>query len=97
MNLMKYLSPAEHKLFEIRFSDKSFKFILDGFEVIHLYSKGKLYQSEPKTMCINDLGAEQQIKHFGNDCNVMADILICHYERLIIKIHNANYYKFISF
>ena len=31
-------------------------------------------------MCIDDLGAEQQIKHFGTDCNVMAEILITQYE-----------------
>ena len=31
--------------------------------------------------CFDDLGAEKQIKHFGNDCNVMAEILISRYEQ----------------
>jgi len=33
--------------------------------------------------CFDDLGAEQQIKHFGNDCNVMAEILISRYEEFV--------------
>lgn len=33
--------------------------------------------------CFEDLGAEQQIKHFGNDCNVMAEILISRYEQFV--------------
>lgn len=33
--------------------------------------------------CFDDLGTEQQIKHFGNDCNVMAEILITRYEEFI--------------
>jgi hypothetical protein len=31
------------------------------------------------------LGAEQQIKHFGNDCNVMAEALISRYEQFVEK------------
>jgi DNA replication protein DnaC len=33
--------------------------------------------------CFDDLGAEQQIKHFGNDCNVMAEVLISRYEQFV--------------
>ena len=33
--------------------------------------------------CFDDLGTEQQIKHFGNDCNVMVEILITRYEEFI--------------
>ncbi|SNB23898.1 conserved hypothetical protein [Flavobacterium psychrophilum] len=33
--------------------------------------------------CFDDLGTEKQIKHFGNDCNVMAEILISRYEQFI--------------
>lgn len=36
-----------------------------------------------KQISFDDFGAEQQIKHFGNDCNVMAEIIISRYEQFI--------------
>ena len=58
MNLMKYLTPTEHKFFVKPCRDISFEFIQDGYQIIHKYSKGKLYESEPKTICFDDLGTE---------------------------------------
>ena len=40
-------------------------------------------QTRLSGFCFYDLVAEQQIKHFGNDCNVMAGILISRYEHFI--------------
>ncbi|MNQ95112.1 DNA replication protein DnaC [compost metagenome] len=40
-------------------------------------------QSRLTGYCFDDLGAEQQIKHFGNDCNVMAEVLISRYEQFV--------------
>ena len=34
-------------------------------------------------MYLYDLGTEQQIKHFGNDRNVMAEILITSHEQFV--------------
>lgn len=85
MNLMKSLTPAEHKFFVKPCRDISFEFIQDGYEIIHKYSKGKLYQSEPKTICFDDLGTENNLKYFGNDCNVMAEILLSRYELFTTK------------
>ncbi|TDE29305.1 ATPase [Flavobacterium ranwuense] len=80
LNLMKYLTPTEHKFFVKPCRDISFEFIQDGYEIIHKYSKGKLYQSEPKTICFDDLGTENNLKYFGNECNVMAEILLSRYD-----------------
>ncbi|TRW99014.1 AAA family ATPase [Flavobacterium gawalongense] len=80
LNLMKYLTPIEHKFFVKPCRDISFEFIQDGYEIIHKYSKGKLYQSEPKIICFDDLGTENNLKYFGNECNVMAEILLSRYE-----------------
>ena len=80
MNIMKYLTPTEHKFFVKPCRDISFEFIQDGYEVIHKYSKGKLYVSEPKTICFDDLGTENNLKYFGNECNVMAEILLSRYD-----------------
>ena len=85
MNLMKYLALIEHKFFVKSCRDISFEFIQDGFEVIHKYSKGKLYQSEPKSICFDDLGTENNLKYFGNECNVMAEILLSRYDIYISK------------
>lgn len=85
MNLMKYLTPAEHKFFVKPTRDISFEFIQDGYEVIHRYSKGKLYQSEPKTICFDDLGTENNLKYYGNECNVMAEILLSRYDLFTTK------------
>lgn len=85
MNLMKHLAPTENKFFVKPCRDISFEFIQDGYEIIHKYSKGKLYQSEPKTICFDDLGTENNLKYFGNECNVMAEILLSRYDIFTTK------------
>ncbi|MBC7847739.1 MAG: ATP-binding protein [Flavobacterium sp.] len=85
MNLMKYLAPMEHKFYIKPCRDISFEFIQEGYEIIHKYSKGKLYQSEPKSICFDDLGTENNLKYFGNECNVMAEILLSRYDIFISK------------
>ncbi|MFY7739686.1 MAG: ATPase [Flavobacterium sp.] len=85
MNLMKYLTATEHKFFVKPCRDISFEFIHDGYQIIHKYSIGKLYQSEPRTYCFDDLGTENNLKYFGNECNVMAEILLSRYDLFISK------------
>jgi DNA replication protein DnaC len=85
MNLMKYLAPAENKFFVKPCRDISFEFIQDGYEIIHKYSKGKLYESEPRTICFDDLGTENNLKYYGNECNVMAEILLSRYDIFTAK------------
>ncbi|CAM3781894.1 ATP-binding protein [Flavobacterium gelidilacus] len=85
MNLMKSLAKTEHKFSVKPCRDISFEFIQDGYEVIHRYSKGKLYQSEPRNYCFDDLGTENNLKYFGNECNVMAEILLSRYDLFISK------------
>ena len=82
---MKFLTPAEHKFSIKRCRDISFEFIHEGYEIIHKYSKGKLYQSDPKIYCFDDLGTENNLKYFGNECNVMAEIVLSRYDIFISK------------
>ena len=77
---MKHLTATEHKFFVKPCRDISFEFIQDGYQIIHKYSIGKLYQSEAKTICFDDLGTENNLKYFGNECNVMAEILLSRYD-----------------
>jgi DNA replication protein DnaC len=85
MNVMRYLTPIEHKFTIKTCREISFEFIQDGYEVIHRYSKGKLYQSDPKIICFDDLGLENNLKYYGNECNVMAEILLSRYDIYISK------------
>jgi DNA replication protein DnaC len=84
MNLMKNLTSAEHKFYIKTCRDISYEFIQEGFEIIQKYSKGKLYP-DPKTICFDDLGIENNIKYYGNECNVMAEILLSRYDLFISK------------
>ena len=52
----------------------AFEFQEEGYNVIHRYGR-KLYP-----ICFDDLGLEQNIKHYGNECNTMAEILLHRYE-----------------
>lgn len=90
MNLMKFLTPTEYKYYVKPCRDISFEFIQDGYEIIHKYSKGKLYQSEPKTTCFDDLGTENNLKYYGNECNIMAEILLSRYDIYISKKINTH-------
>lgn len=85
LNIMKYLTPAGHKFSVKPCRDISFEFIKDGYEVIHRYANGKLYISEPKIYCFDDLGVENNLKYYGNECNVMAEVLLSRYDIFIAK------------
>lgn len=85
MNLMRYLTPTEYKFTVKPCRDISFEFIKDGYEVIHRYSRGKLDQLDPKIYCFDDLGLENNLKYYGNECNVMAEILLSRYDLYISR------------
>lgn len=56
--------------------DITAEFVQEGFIILTRYGKGK------KNLCFDDLGVEQSIKHFGNECNVMGEIILSRYEYL---------------
>lgn len=53
------------------------EFNRDGYEVIHRFG------APHRALCLDDLGVEQNIKHYGNECNTIAEILISRYELMI--------------
>ena len=85
MSLMKYLPSAEFKYSLKPCRDVSFEFIQDGYEVIHRYSRGKQNESSPRNICFDDLGLENNLKYYGNECNVMAEILLSRYDLFIAR------------
>lgn len=90
MALMRYVPQVNKKFLMKPCRDISFEFIHEGYQIIHKYSKGKLYQSEPKIICFDDLGTEKNLKYFGNECNVMAEILLSRYDIFISKKINTH-------
>lgn len=46
----------------------------EGYDTIHRYGRRQ------KPLCLDDLGIEQSIKHFGNECNTLAEILLHRYD-----------------
>lgn len=85
MNVMKYLTRTEYKFMVKPCREVSFEFIQDGYSVIHKYSKGKLYEADPKIYCFDDLGVENNLKYYGNECNVLAEVILSRYDIFIAK------------
>lgn len=85
LTIMKYLTSVPYKFSVKPCRDISFEFIKDGYEVIHRYANGKLYIAEPKIYCFDDLGVENNLKYYGNECNVMAEVLLSRYDIFIAK------------
>ena len=89
MNLIKYFFQPG-KQYQIRSTrDISFEFEKEGYKIINRYSKNPLTLSYtnpvPNIFCFDDLGIEQIQKYFGNECNVMAEILLSRYDLFISK------------
>jgi energy-coupling factor transporter ATP-binding protein EcfA2 len=83
MNLMRFVPPPERNHVMKSCRDVSFEFIQEGYEVIWRYSRMSFSNSHPKIYCFDDLGAEQALKYYGNECNVMGEVLLSRYEFFI--------------
>jgi len=89
MSLVKYFFQPG-KQYQIKSTrDISFEFEKDGYKVINRYSKNppnlSYINPVPNIFCFDDLGIEQTQKYFGNECNVMAEILLSRYDLFISK------------
>lgn len=50
------------------------QFHKDGYGIIHDLGRRQ------KPICLDDLGVEQNVKHFGNECNTIGEILLHRYD-----------------
>lgn len=74
MQLIQLLMFPEQK-YQVKSSrDIAFEFNRDGYDVINNYGKRN------RRLCLDDIGVEQNIKFFGNECNTIAEILLQRYE-----------------
>jgi DNA replication protein DnaC len=85
MTLMKYITKQNNRFYLKTCRDISFEFIKEGYEIIHRYSRGSYSQTEYKNYCFDDLGVEQNLKYYGNECNVMAEIILSRYDLFIAR------------
>jgi len=89
IKLMSYFCPRETQFLVKPTREISFEFERDGYLVINMYSKGSYFRigetPVPKVYCFDDLGLEQTPKYYGNECNVMAEILLARYDLFVSK------------
>ncbi len=82
MNICRFLLPAakRHSIKSCR--DVSFEFMKDGHDIFNKYTRGSFQQEpfEPKTYCFDDLGLESTMNFYGNQCSVMAEIILSRYD-----------------
>lgn len=87
MNLMRYISAVHTHHIMIPCRKVAFEFNKEGFSVIQKYSDHSFFTGNqewtPKIYCFDDLGAETIMKHYGTDCNVMAEILLSRYDLFV--------------
>lgn len=80
MNIFKLFQKTEERLILKSCRDISFEFIQEGYSVIYKYTRQSFKNDIPKVYCFDDLGTENNLKYFGNECNVMAEILLSRYD-----------------
>ena len=89
LTLVNYFQSRQNKHVMKTCREVSFEFIKEGYDIVHKYSTlsfGKLgNESWPRIYCFDDLGTENSLKYYGNECNVMAEILLSRYELFIHK------------
>lgn len=83
INIFKFFLKNEDRYIIKTCRDISFEFIEDGYNVIHKYSRGISRQVAVKSFCFDDLGVESSLKYYGNECNVMAEILLSRYDLFV--------------
>lgn len=76
MKLMKHIVPHQRPYEVIPCRNIVFGFNHLGFKIIEDYGNSQFF-------CFDDLGVESTGRHFGQDCNVMGEILLSRHELFI--------------
>ncbi len=85
MSLLRLFQPADNRYIMKSCREVSFEFIQEGYSVILKYSRQAFNQDKPKIFCFDDLGTETNLKYYGNECNVMAEVILSRYDQYITK------------
>ena len=97
MFLLRHFMPQKNQFIVKSCRDISFEFIKEGYVTIQKYSHASFKNHEPIVYCFDDLGTENNLKFYGNECNIMAEILLSRYDlfvnRKLITHLTTNYQK----
>lgn len=85
MTLIRFFQRRDNRFIMKSCRDVSFEFIQEGYSVILKYSRQSFNQDKPKMYCFDDLGTENNLKYYGNDCNVMTEILLSRYDHFVTR------------
>jgi DNA replication protein DnaC len=85
INLMRHFQPGADRFVIKSCREISFEFIKDGYETIHRYSNRSFTNDKPRVYCFDDLGIENNLKFYGNECNIMAEIILSRYDLFISR------------
>jgi energy-coupling factor transporter ATP-binding protein EcfA2 len=83
MTLVSYFFPPERQYQVKSAREVSFEYEKEGYETITRYSKIHPGKLNTIIWCFDDLGIEQPQKYYGNECNVLAEILLSRYELFV--------------
>jgi len=89
MTLLSVFFPKEKQYSLLSSRELSIRFAHQGYSVINQYSsRSYTFTSSgytPSIFCFDDIGTERPIQYFGNECNVMGEILLGRYDHFIKK------------
>ncbi len=89
MYLMRYLLPKDEQYYVRATRDIYLEFTRDEYTVIEKYSNNSFINRDqvliPKVYCFDDLGLESTCMHFGNEVNVMGEILLSRYPLFVYR------------
>lgn len=77
MTLIRDFFPTSYRPILKSTREVSYEFISEGYLIIDKYGKSE------KVFCFDDLGVESSLKHYGNECNTMGEILLSRYDQFI--------------
>lgn len=78
LTLMNHFLDREQRFPIKNCRDLSMQFAKQGFDVITRITATKSHHQ-----AYDDLGAEHMVKHYGNDCNVMTEVILSSYDVFI--------------
>lgn len=83
MTLMRLFQQPEKRFLFKSCRDLSFEFIEHGYTVVQKYSTLSFKNHEQLAYCFDDLGTENNLKFYGNECNIMAEVLLSRYDLFV--------------
>lgn len=87
MSLMRFLLAKDEQYTVVSARDIGMEYIKDGFQVIEKYSTKSFHLGQdsirPKAYCFDDLGLESNYRHYGNETNVLGEIILSRYPLFI--------------